>query len=805
MWKKSKRILSCILALVLLLSVANSEQFFVQADTESAGKVQTEDVKNRSQRREETANEKGKEESTDKKEESSTKSTQKTEEAVKEDKKEQETTTKREQSTSKNEGDKKETGEKTEENKKEEEKTEVKSEENTKGAEEASTKVESSDTTENSAEEEKTEQGTETEVEEETQEQEPEELQTEEQEEMTQGSVETSTQIEKKEKEYIPESQPEGVVIKAYALESVFPEGTVLKVKSLGKKELNSTENVLKKGNVKYDGLFGYDISFYDKAGKEIEPENGSVRVVMQLSEDVLPEEADADTLSIQHLAEVKGGYNVEKVASVSSGSMQINSGKIKAEYTVDSFSEFVVTYSSVNSSVNTSKWKKEVKFYINKNSYIANSSNGGNGGTMKENFTGEVGSSTVSMPDSADTYPYTIEQASDGKSTAYIVIQGDQTGSAYTVDAQIRELPRTPYNGFSVQAIPSDENVLAKIKAGTVDVKVNGNVVRASDLTTDNFQVRWYVFKYNTTDQWHIDGILVPKSGRLKITKTFEGLSSDAINELKGKFAINVAGTTSYGVNQYSLSLDKGTASADKMTYTWEMDVYNTTYMIKETGMNLDNWTMKAKYSTNPDASSGQGAVENEEYDTKGNGFSMKCITKAKDVGSGEQSATLKNTYVRKKAALKVTKTITVNGKKVDNVTIQNLQFEIRDEKGNLVKTLSISDFTKNPDGSYEYSNPQDKFLEAGKTYTITEKNTGLDGYTFNNKKEECSSTITVTKDDNDTEKEVSFVNAYTKNIVPPTGASTTMTAWVLMTGVTVMLAVSFIVFDIRRKRFLP
>ena len=800
MWKKSKRILSCILALMLLLSLANNEQLFVQADTESAERVQTENVKNKSQKQVESLNETGKEESADKKRESSIKTTQKIEESKKEEKNNQETTTQEEQNISKNEESKEETEEKTEENKGEEEKTEIKSEENTKG-EEASTEIENSDTTKDSEEKEKTEQVMETEAEEETQEQETEggqleELQPEEQ-EPTEETMETTTQLEKQEKEYIPESQPEGVVIKAYAMEGVFPEKTVLKVKSLGEKELSSAENVLKKGNVKYEGLFGYDISFYDKTGKEIEPENGSVRVVMQISDKILPEDADTDTLTIQHLAQVRGDYDAQKVASIASGSMQINSGKIKAEYSVDSFSEFVVTYSNVN----TSKWKTEVKFYINKNSYIANSSSGGNGDTMKENFTGSVGSSKVSMPEDADTYPYTIEEASDGKSTAYIVIQGDQTGSAYAVDQKIRNLPDTPYDGFSVEKIPSDAEVLEKIKTGTVDVKVNGHVVNASDLTTDNFQVRWYVLKYNTTDQWHIDGILVPKSGRLKITKTFKGLSSDDISQLSGHFAINVAGTTSYGDNQYSLSLDKGTASSDKKTYTWEMDVYNTTYTVKETGMDLDNWTMEATYSTNPDASSGQEAVKNEKYK---DGFSIKCITKAKDVGSGEQSATLENTYVRKKAALKVTKTITINGKKVDNVTIQNLQFEIRDEKGDLVKTLSINDFTKNKDGTYEYSNPEDKFLEAGKTYTITEKNTALDGYIFNNKEEECSKTITVTKNDNNKEKEVAFVNDYTKNIVPPTGASTTMTAWILMTGVTLMLAVSFIVFDIRRKRFL-
>ena len=122
MWKKSKRILLCILALMLLLSMAKSEQLFVQADMESTEKVQTKDVKNRSQRQEENSDEKGQEESTDKKEEASTKATQKTEETIKEDKKNLEATTQKEKDASKNDEAKEETEEKTEEYKREEEK-----------------------------------------------------------------------------------------------------------------------------------------------------------------------------------------------------------------------------------------------------------------------------------------------------------------------------------------------------------------------------------------------------------------------------------------------------------------------------------------------------------------------------------------------------------------------------------------------------------------------------------------------------------------------------------------------------------
>ena len=96
MWKKSKRILLCILALMLLLSMAKSEQLFVQADMESTEKVQT-----------------------------------------KEDKKNLEATTQKEKDASKNDEAKEETEEKTEEYKREEENTERKTDEN-KAAEEVS-------------------------------------------------------------------------------------------------------------------------------------------------------------------------------------------------------------------------------------------------------------------------------------------------------------------------------------------------------------------------------------------------------------------------------------------------------------------------------------------------------------------------------------------------------------------------------------------------------------------------------------------------------------------------------------------
>lgn len=922
MWKKGKGILSCILALVLLLSMINGQQLFVQADSKKA--IKSETMASKTTESEDTAS-RGKEKKSDE---------QISDAGGKKDSKETEgksgeTTEKSQEKTEQSENKSETTTEKKSEEASGKENEDVKesSTEGKKDTNEASTE-EKSDAEKTSTEEKGDAEETST-----TEEAAAEEMQTTEDANGTEETLQSSgkevvdseadSKMSEKETEYIPQSQPGGVNIKAYAKANVFPEGTILKVRTLGKEELSSAESTLKKEKVTFDGCLGYDISFYDKNGKEIEPENGSVHVVMQLSESIFPENADTGTLAVQHLEEHNGGRDVKKVASVSSGSVQVGSNKIKAEYTVNSFSDFVVTYSYVN----TKNWSHTVKFYINKYSYIANSTAGGSS-TMKENFTNDVASATVTMPANADNYNYTIEEASDGKSRAYIVLQGDKTGSAYDIDAKIRALTTTPYNGFSISNIPSDASVLENIRNSSVDVKVNGKTVKSTDLTTDNFQVRWYVFKYNTTDQWHIDGILVPKSGRLQITKTFRGLTEQEINALKNKFEVDVRGTTTYGENQYSLSLNKGTVSdngADGMTYTWTVDVYNSTYTVKEKNMNLDNWTRETKYSVNPDSSVTTGRVTDAVYDET-NGFSITCVTKAADTGTTtNQSVALDNKYTRKTVPLKLIKTVTADGKKADALDLKNLKFEIKDSENKVVKTISFSEFTKKSDGTYEYSDDADKFMKAGETYTVTETGTDVDGYQFSNTEDQCSKTFTVQA--TDAEQEVSFTNAYTqpaltvkklvtgnmsekekefsfslqltkdgknwteklkqtdgkellaqkeqynftlkdggsitlkvpygytytlteagtqeyktyiggktttkenykdlgesadkkttgklagsdsyivfvneKNVVPPTGISTTMTAWFIMTGATFILGAVFITFEIRRKRF--
>ena len=94
MWKKVKRILSCILALILLLSLIDGQQFFVRAESE-VKVTQTEQASNKMEETETSSGkeegseannkENGKQEEGTQKEELSTKATEKTTETKNED------------------------------------------------------------------------------------------------------------------------------------------------------------------------------------------------------------------------------------------------------------------------------------------------------------------------------------------------------------------------------------------------------------------------------------------------------------------------------------------------------------------------------------------------------------------------------------------------------------------------------------------------------------------------------------------------------------------------------------------------
>lgn len=331
MWKKVKRILSCILALILLLSLIDGQQFFVRAESE-VKVTQTEQASNKmeetktSSRKEEGSEannkENGKQEEGTQKEELSTKATEKTTETKNEDGKvdKPDNLNKENENNGQENGGKneeKETGDKGEETIKEKAE-EASAEEDTAQETEAKEQIDATDDTQERMNQ---------------------------QDENVPAMAQRGTDVSEKETEYVPKSQPQGVSIKVYAKENVFPEGTTMKVKELTNKELDSAQNVLEKGNVSYDGFLGYDISFYNKEGKEIEPEEGSVRVEVDMNLNLLPKDLQMDTLQMQHLKEEKKDRTVETVAKAADHKLSVSKSKVTAKFEVKSFSDFILTW----------------------------------------------------------------------------------------------------------------------------------------------------------------------------------------------------------------------------------------------------------------------------------------------------------------------------------------------------------------------------------------------------------------------------------------------------------------------------
>lgn len=331
MWKKVKRILSCMLALILLLSLIDGQQFFVRAESEVKA-TQTEQASNKMEETETSSGkeegseannkENGKQEEGTQKEELSTKATEKTTETKNEDGK----VDKPDNLNKENENNGQENG-----GKNEEKETGDKGEETTKEkAEEASAEEDTAQETEAKKQIDATDD---------TQER------TNQQDENVPAMAQRGTDVSEKETEYVPKSQPQGVSIKVYAKENVFPEGTTMTVKELTNKELDSAQNVLEKGNVSYDGFLGYDISFYNKEGKEIEPEEGSVRVEVDMNLNLLPKDLQMDTLQMQHLKEEKKDRTVETVAKAAAHKLSVSKSKVTAKFEVKSFSDFILTW----------------------------------------------------------------------------------------------------------------------------------------------------------------------------------------------------------------------------------------------------------------------------------------------------------------------------------------------------------------------------------------------------------------------------------------------------------------------------
>ena len=142
---------------------------------------------------------------------------------------------------------------------------------------------------------------------------------------------------------------------------------------------------------------------------------------------------------------------------------------------------------------------------------------------------------------------------------------------NSYGADQEIRALYGERTDGVWLSAFPNDEYVFESLVqyANTGYLSVDGVPVKAADLNSREYAIRWYVFK-NQDDAWHIDGKLVKKVGLIHVYKTFAG-NKELIAEAKSDFYID-ATDVSTGVNTV-LTLNNYTSyDAVNDKYMWEI-----------------------------------------------------------------------------------------------------------------------------------------------------------------------------------------------------------------------------------------
>lgn len=242
------------------------------------------------------------------------------------------------------------------------------------------------------------------------------------------------------------------------------------------------------------------------------------------------------------------------------------------------------------------------------------------------------------------------------------LVARATNGDNAYAVDDTIRNMVNNPVQGGRLEDLPNEETIFAYLRAhsDTITMKVDGVEIPAEMLNSDYFQIRWNMVKFEHSDGWHIDGVLVAKRTRFFVTKTFAG-DAEAIKQVRDKFLITVSHTENGSsvtdftlvpqpakavTEQGKLGYTRYDAEAD--TYTWEVPAQQRRdYTIKEAGHTLqgDKWRVNNRYliRNHPQGPSGGYQDYPEE-----SGITITAVAYGNDVpNTAVQTVALQNIYV--------------------------------------------------------------------------------------------------------------------------------------------------------------
>ena len=339
------------------------------------------------------------------------------------------------------------------------------------------------------------------------------------------------------------------------------------------------------------------------------------------------------------------------KVVSAA-GSPVLPAGKVLTADDLNAYagSDGVIRLQAVWSGVDSQRRPNTVHFFLHKNGELKGSVEDGVKPESPDDYTPAI-YSTRMMNAGAIPADYTAGGTP-------LVARPNADADAYQTNTTIRDMVRTPVRGATLEDLPGDETVFAYLRDNQIEMKINGQVVENDKLNTTYFGIRWNTVKYESSDGWHIDGVLVAKRSRFIVTKTFAG-DAAAIALAKDNFKITVSHTEGSGsVTDFTLlpQPDADVTEAGKLgytdydaatqTYTWEVPAQQKrSYTITEAGyIPSGNWRVSNSYAIR-NAPEG-GPTDYQPYPK--DGIVITAVGYADDVPpTAVQTVALRNVYV--------------------------------------------------------------------------------------------------------------------------------------------------------------
>lgn len=313
--------------------------------------------------------------------------------------------------------------------------------------------------------------------------------------------------------------------------------------------------------------------------------------------------------------------------------------------------SDGVIRLQAVWSGVDSQNRPNTVHFFLHKNGELKGSVEDGVQSELQSDYTPVIYSTRMM---DAGNIPKTYTDTGGPP----LVARPSASADAYQTNTTIRGMTKIPVEGATLEDLPGDETVFAYLRANHIPMQINGQVVENDKLNTTYFGIRWSTVKYESSDGWHIDGVLVAKRTRFIVTKTFAG-DAAAIALAKENFTITVSHTEgSSSVTDFTLlprpknevndpgKLGYTAYDAATETYTWEVPAQQKrSYTITEAGyIPSGNWRVSNSYAirNNPEG----GVTDYQSYPAAG--IKITAVGYGDDVPNiAVQTVALRNVYV--------------------------------------------------------------------------------------------------------------------------------------------------------------